>query len=123
MLVKVIKYIGNYFGIETDAETALRIIEKARDELGYDTDDVEDTLRMLKNFDVFYEMMRKKFKHFLSPRKRESDLIKGRVLVDKVKLTKEGEKRKALIIFDRRVNYDKIIEIIKSLGHEIEVSG
>ena len=69
MLVKAIRYIGNYFGIEANAETALKIIEKARDELGYDTEDVEDTLRMLKNFDVFYEMMRKKFKHFLSPRK------------------------------------------------------
>jgi len=123
MKVKVIKYIGNYFGIETQVNEMIKIISKIRDELNYNTYDVEDTLRMLKSFDVFYDMMKRKFKHFISPRKSEADLIKGKVLVDKLKLFKEDNERFALIIFDRRVNYEKIVNVIKSLGLKLEVSG
>jgi len=118
--LKIVKSFWGYVYLEGSPEDLINVIEHFRTELGRDTEDVRDTLRILRNFDIFYDMMKRKFKDFISPRKSESDLIKGVVVIDKVKLSRDNG-RKAVIVFDKRVDEETILEVVKSLGYTAEV--
>ncbi len=122
MIVKLIKSFMGYLYLECDAETALKVLEYVREKLGRDTEDVNDSIRIIKNFEVFYEMARKKFKDYIAPKKSESDLIKGLVFVDKIKLSKSNGNRVVVLIFDKRVSEELIRSILDSLNIEYEVS-
>ncbi|MMZ71692.1 hypothetical protein D1872_352220 [compost metagenome] len=50
-----------------------------------------------------------------------NDMILGKVIVDKVKLVKEGNKRIVMISFDRRVPLDVIVEALNEMGYDVEV--
>lgn len=113
--------LGKYINVElplNDAEKLLSIITKR---LGYETEDLSETLRYLRNFDAFYEVAKKKFKDYLVPPKSMNDMIRGRVIVDKVKLLKEGETRRVIISFDRRMKLDVVVDSLKDLGYDVEV--
>ena len=75
------KALGNYITLEIDATYVPEILSRLKDLLGRGGEDVADTIRMVKNFDTFYEFMVKKFKEYLVPKKELSDLIRGNVIV------------------------------------------
>lgn len=81
------------------------ILEKISRELGL-TADLEDTLRILRNFDAYYNMLRKKFKEYITPRKSERDLILGKVIVDKIRLRVESGQKIVSIVFDKKINQE-----------------
>ncbi|RLG87546.1 MAG: hypothetical protein DRO39_00130 [Thermoprotei archaeon] len=114
------KVIGGYVTVTLPPENAIELIEKLRERLGRGGEDVEDALRIIRNFDTFYEFMRKKFKEFLYPKKSVSDMIKGNVIVDKVKLIKNGEKL-VTIVFDRSVEDRVVEETIRDMGLDLVV--
>lgn len=114
------KVLGNYVAVELEAEHAPEFLEALRDHLGRGGDDVQDAIRMIKNFDVFYEFMIKKFKEYLVPKKELSDLIRGNVIVDKLKLIKANDQKRVQIVFDRSVKEEEVIEVLRNLGFEIE---
>ena len=120
MKAKIGTFIGQYVMVTLDAEGAIKLLEALRERLDKGGEDVSDAIRMIKNFDVFYDFMRKKFKEYLTPKKDVSDLIKGNVLVDKIKLIKEDNKKIVTIIFDRSVEKEPIVNTLKELGYEIE---
>ncbi|MEM2005821.1 MAG: hypothetical protein QW705_02870 [Zestosphaera sp.] len=99
--------------VEGPAEEVAEVLRGLSSESGV-TEDLEDTLRILSNFDVFHGMLRRKFKEYIAPRRSEGDLISGRVLVDKVKLHVEGGVKKATVIFDKRVPYDKVVRHVNN---------
>jgi len=117
---KITRTLFGYIRLETDADNAIKVLKYLRDVDGKNTDDVIDALRIIENFDVFYEMMKKKFKDYIAPRKSENDLIRGRVVIDKIKLAKNEVKR-VTIIFDKRVNEELIIKALKSLKIEYKL--
>ena len=82
---------------------------------------MNEAFRIMRNFDAFYEMAKKKFKDYIVPSKSMNDMILGRVIVDKVKLVKEGEKRIVGIVFDRRVGEDVIMKALESLGYKASI--
>ena len=114
------KVIGGYITVTLPPENAIELVERLREKLGRGGEDVEDTLRIIRNFDTFYEFMRKKFKEFLYPKKSVSDMIKGNVIIDKVKLIKNGE-RLVTIVFDRSVEDRVIEETIRGLGLDLDI--
>ena len=116
MGIKLVRTFYGYVYIESEVEDAIKILNQLRSSLGRDTEDLRDSIRILENFDVFYEMLRKKFKEFIAPRKSEADLIRGRVVVDKIRLFKEGGLRKVVIVFDKRVTPDDLERILNELG-------
>jgi len=109
--------LGKYVNIELDLDEAEKFLRSLTKKLGYETIDVSETLRYLRNFDAFYEIAKKKFKDYLVPPKNMNDMIKGTVVVDKIKLIKNEEK-KVVVSLDRRVNLDKVVETLKELGYE-----
>ncbi len=117
---KLVKTLFGYIRLETCAEEAIKILNYLKSSGGRDTEDVNDALRIIKNFDVFYEMMKKKFKDYIAPRKSEVDLIRGRVTVDKIKLSKNGTKR-VIIILDKRVSEELITKALEHLGIKYEL--
>lgn len=119
--VKVTVDIGKYKWVTLPLNDAVMLLNKVSEILGWRSSDVDEALRYMEHFDEFYTMMKRKFKEFLVPIKRSSDMIRGRVVVDKLKLEKEGDSKKVTLIFDRRVDLQVVIEALKRLGFEVEV--
>ena len=118
-MARLVKSFFGYNYLEGSVEEAVKVLESIR-ELGRETGDVEDSLRILRNFDAFQEMLRKRFKEFIAPRKSERDLIMGRVSVDKLRLIRNSGERKVVIVFDKRVPEDDVVEALEKAGVEFE---
>jgi len=115
--VKLSKQLG-YIHLELSLENALRVLKLLRQKRGF-YEDIEDSIRILENFDAFYEYIRKKYKEYIAPRKNEADMLTGKVTVDKIKL-EVNKIKKVTIVFDKRVKTEEITEILRDLGLEFE---
>ncbi|MCE4618857.1 MAG: hypothetical protein F7C82_06245 [Desulfurococcales archaeon] len=113
--------LGKYKNVELPLEEAERLLSIVTDKLGFESSDVNEAYRIMRNFDVFHETQKKKFKDYLVPSKSMNDMILGRVIVDKVKLVKEGNKKIVVLSFDRRVPVEVVVEALKDMGYEVEV--
>ncbi len=113
--------LGKYKHITLPAEDASRLLNIITQKIGKQTFDVEEAQRYIANFDVFYEVMKKKFKDSLAPPKSINDMIRGNIIVDRVILIKENGERKVTIVFDRRIPVDKIKEALEELGYIVEI--
>jgi len=112
--------MAKYKHVDLDAENALRLLAELRKRR--ESNDIDEAIRYIRNFDEFYEYMRKKFKDYIAPPHRPEDYIRGRAVVDKVKLYIDGQGRKrVVIVFDRRVKTDEIVEALKTIGFQVEV--
>ncbi|MEM0371084.1 MAG: hypothetical protein QXK54_03245 [Ignisphaera sp.] len=118
--VKVYKTIGDYVVLVMLAEDATEILNILQRSLNKGEEDVEDTIRMINYFDTFYNIMKKKFKEYLTPKKNVSDIIRKRVLIDKIKLIKTDGTRIVEVILDRSVSLDEVLEILISNNIEVE---
>ncbi len=117
--IRLAKSLFGYVRLEGAVDDVLKVMKAVRDVWGRDTEDVNDTIRILSNFDVFYESMRRKFKEYIAPRKRESELVRGLVVVEKIKLIRDGG-RKAVIVFDKGVDLKDIKCLLDRLGLKYE---
>ncbi|WP_292320903.1 hypothetical protein [Caldisphaera sp.] len=111
---------GNYKSVKlelSDALELLKIIVSLRG--GLETKDVIESFRILNNFDEFYEYQRKKFKDYVTPDKDVSDMIKGSVVVDNMKLVKENNKKFVIITFDRRLKEEFIVKGLNQIGFNV----
>ncbi len=118
MAVKLVKTFYGYVYTESSPEDAIKILEYIRRSWGRDTDDLNDAVRIIKNFDTFYEMLRKKFKEYIAPRKSEADLIRGKVVVDKIKLSKKGNEKVVVMVFDKRMTGESLEKVLRELSLE-----
>lgn len=113
--------MGKYKSVELSLDEAEKLLLDVSKQLGHESQDLEETYRVLRNFDSFYEMARKKYKDYITPSKSLNDMIKGTVIIDRLKLIKEGDTRKVVITFDRRVKEEVIVEALKRLGYDVEI--
>jgi len=113
--------MGKYKSVRVPLDVAERLIVDVSKRLNVESKDVMEALRIVRNFDEFYEFQQKKFKDYVVPDKDISDMIRGSVVVDSMKLIKEGNKKDVVITFDRRVREDVLDESLKSLGFEVIV--
>lgn len=118
--VRIFKTIGDYIAIEVEAQKAVNVIEVLRNGLGRGGEDVWDALRMIQHFDTFYDLMRRKFKEYLTPRKDVGDILKKRVLIDKIKLVKRDGNKFVEIVLDKSISLNEVLNILKSNDIEIE---
>ncbi len=109
--------MAKYLHVRISAEEALKLLDEITEILDKEVNDVKEAKRIIKNFDVFFDVARRKFKSYLIIPHEVSDMIKGEVIVDKVKLIKEGDKKIVEIVFDRRVDKQLICEGVKRLGY------
>ncbi len=119
--VKLVKSFTGHICIEGSCRSVVKVLTHLKEAYGRDTSDINDALRILNNFNSFYDMMKRKFKDFVSPKKDEGDLIKGLVTVDKIKLFKKDGAELVQLIFDKRIGLDFISKVLMELGIDFEV--
>jgi hypothetical protein len=113
--------MGKYKSVTVPLEVAEKLIMEVSKRLNVGSKDVMEALRIVRNFDEFYEFQEKKFKDYLVPDKDISDMIRGAVVVDSLKLIKRGDVKEVLVMFDRRVSEEVIAEALKDLGYEVNI--
>ncbi len=111
--------VGQYVTMEVEAEHAADILNALKRALNKGGDDVNDAIRMIQHFDVFYNIMHRKFKEYLTPRKDVGDLIKGNVLVDRIKLVRKNSGKYVVIVFDKSISKESLVNTLNSLGYEV----
>ena len=122
VLAKIVVEVdfGKYKNVKLPVDEAEKLIGIITKKLGFESNDVNETYRILRNFDAFYETQKKKFKDYLVPSKSMNDMILGKVIIDKVKLIRE-DKDYVVLSFDRRVPLEVIVDALRELGYEVEV--
>jgi uridine kinase len=125
MGVKLLQNFYGYIYLDASVDEAVKLLEGIRKELNANSEDLNDTLRILANFQAFYQMIKKRFKEFITPRKSESDLIYGRVVIEKIKLYREGGQNRVTIVFDKRFRKEDLVRVLNVLGidYSIEEAG
>ncbi|MFP3144500.1 MAG: hypothetical protein RXQ93_05755 [Caldisphaera sp.] len=112
---------GNYKSVKLELSDAIELLKIVASLRGLETKDVIESFRILNNFDEFYEYQRKKFKDYVTPDKDVSDMIKGSVIVDNMKLIKENNKKFVIITFDRRLKEEFIIKGLNQIGYNVNI--
>lgn len=118
-VIEVGKIIGDYVYLKSTPEVVARALMTLHEVFGKGGEDLEDALRIIENFDAFYEIARKKFKDYIATRKNAADLIRGRVLIDKIKLTKEGSQKHVVAILDRSIKLDDVLKTLTEAGFRV----
>lgn len=113
--------MAKYKMVDLPGDEALKLLEKIGEIRGGLTPDMQEVIRYIRNFDEFYTYMRKKFKDYIAPPHKPEDYIRGAVVVDKIKLYKEDEEKRVVIVFDRRVDVDIIVDALRALGYKVEI--
>jgi len=119
-LIKITRSFYNYVYMDASLDEALKVLGELGRVRGF-TEDLSDAIRVLKNFRTFYDMLRKRFKEYLAPRKSESDLILGKVVIDKLRLYRVSEEDRVTVVFDKRFELSSLLEVLNSLGLKYEL--
>ncbi|RLG75999.1 MAG: hypothetical protein DRO23_02390 [Thermoprotei archaeon] len=113
--------MGNYKYIELSITKMLDFLEILSRKFPDKFKDVSEVKRIVKNYDVFYDIAKRKFKDYILIPHEPSDMLRGRILFDKVKLIKDNHDRKIGLIFDKSVKLKDIVEALNSLGLEVNI--
>ncbi len=110
--------LAKYKYVDLPADKALELLNAIAELIGKRTSDMQEAERYIRNFNEFYEFMRKKFKDYLAPPHRPDDYIRGDVVIDKVRLYMEGEEKRVILVFDRRIDIELLKKALNKLGYE-----
>ncbi len=108
--------LGKYKYIDLPLEKAIEFLEKIAAVRGA-TLDITESLRYIRNFDEFYEYMRRKFKDFIFPPKDHREIIEGLVVVQKLKLYIANDLRMVTLVVDKRVSEDFLRMVLRDIGY------
>jgi len=96
-----------------DALELLRLMES--EDSG---NEIHEAKRIVENFNVFYDMMKKKQRDYIPLPHDYSDLLRGKVSIDKIKLEKSEGQNTVVLIFDRRYPIEKLERMLRKIGFE-----
>jgi len=113
--------VGKYKYVTLPVDDALELVRAISESIGGEVEDIREACRILENFDVFYETSRRKFRDYLVIPHTPSDMIRGKVVIDKLKLFKDGEAKMATIVFDRRVDENLLLDSLRKIGYSVGV--
>lgn len=115
MEINVYYDIAKYLHVKLDREKALEFIDSIISKHGI-TRDLEETRRVIENFDEFYSIARRKSDGYLIIQKDSGDVVRGRVVVHKIRLIIEGNVKTVELIIDRRVPRELIETCLREIG-------
>ena len=113
--------LGNYKYVELHLADALKLLGMLEEKFPNKIKDISEVRRIIENFDVFYDIAKRKFKDYILIPHKPSDMLLGRVLFDKVKLIRTSNTKKIGLFFDKNIKLKDIVEALKSLGFEVNV--
>jgi len=116
MEVKIKVVLGGYKVVTLPIESVEPLILKVSEVSGRRGRDLEEALRIIRNFDYFYDLSKRKFKDYLIIPHDPKDMITENVIVDKVKLEYINSKKHVIIVFDKRLPIEVISKALESLN-------
>jgi hypothetical protein len=115
--LKIIIDLARSPHVVLDDESSIKLLDCIVKKHGV-TRDLEEAMRIVRNFEEFYRYSRKRFEEYLAPPKDQRDVITGRVVVQKLRLLKKNSEKLVEFIFDRRYDLEELINCLKELGFE-----
>jgi len=119
--VQVKVTLGEYKVVKLSIDDSIKLINSLKGVLGYRANDLEEAERIINNYDVFIQVLERKFRNYILIPHKIEDTIRGRIVVDKISFKTENDEIKAIIIFDKRFDIKFLEEALKNIGYEIEV--
>lgn len=107
--------VASCMHVKLEREVALKLVQAIMARHGV-TRDLEETKRVIENFDEYYGILKRRFMDYLTIPKDTAESIRGRTVVHKIRLIREGEYRIVEFVFDKRVSRDLIVECLKDVG-------
>lgn len=107
--------IANCVHVKLEKNLASKLVQVIISKHGT-TRDLEETKRVIENFDEYYGILRRRFMDYLTVPKDMAESIRGRTVVHKLRLLKEGELRVVEIVFDKRVPRNLLVDCLRDLG-------
>jgi len=108
--------IGDYKYVVLERAEALRLMTKIKNEKG-STRDLEEAIRIVENFEEYYRYQVRRAQSYIVIPKDTRDLIIGRAVVDKLRLSRKEGKELVEIVFDRRVDTGCILKMLGEMGY------
>ncbi len=108
--------LAKYKHVDLEVDEALKLLDALRRHFP-NAGDIGEVIRYLKNFDEFLDYMRRKFKDYLPVPHKPDDYIRGTVTVDKVRLYKDGDVKRVVLIFDRRIDVNLLKKLLNEIGY------
>ena len=108
--------LAKYRILKLPSQEALELLRLMETEEG--GNEVLEAIRIAENFNVFYDMMKRKQRDYIPLPHDYSDLLRGRVSIDKIRLEKTGDQNIVVLVFDRRYPIEKLEEMLRKIGFE-----
>ncbi len=108
--------LAKYRIVKLPSQEALEFLRLMESEEG--GNEVYEAIRIAENFSVFYDMMKRKQRDYIPLPHDYSDLLRGRVSIDKIRLEKTGDQNIVVLVFDRRYPIEKLEEMLRKIGYE-----
>jgi len=108
--------LAKYRRIELPKEKAIELLNILLEEK--DKNEVKEALRIAENFDIFYDMMRRKQRDYIPLPHDYSDLLKGDISIDKIRLEKRDNSDLVILVFDKRFPLEELSRLLKEIGYE-----
>jgi hypothetical protein len=108
--------LAKYRRVELPREKALDLLNLLLTEK--EKDEIREAIRITENFDIFYDMMRRKQRDYIPLPHDYSDLLKGDVSIDKIRLEKRGNIDIVVLVFDKRFPLERLSELLKEIGYD-----
>lgn len=97
-------------------DEALSLLKCIEAEAG-ETSDLLESIRIINNFEEFYEYLKRKFRDYITPAKDHREALLGKVVVHKMKLLVENSKKLVELVFDRRFSVDYLKKCLTEIGY------
>lgn len=115
MSIKITIDLARSPHVVLDDKNTVELVKCLFEETG-GTRDLEETLRIVKNFDEYYRFSKRKFEEYITPQKDHREVVLGRAVVHKLRLFMEDNNRKVELIFDRRFDIKVLENCLKNIG-------
>jgi len=78
--------------------------------------DLEESIRIIKSFDEFYKILKRKFEEYITPPKDHREVVMGKSIVHKIKLVMKNSDKYVELVLDRRMNIEYLKLCLTRLG-------
>lgn len=101
--------------ITLELKDASKLIECLESE-GYVSVDLLETKTILKSFDEYLRLAKRRFQDYIVPNRDPREVVEGKCIVHKVKLLVKNDLKIAELVLDRRVDLDRIKGCLERIG-------
>ncbi|MEM4557961.1 MAG: hypothetical protein QW251_04115 [Desulfurococcaceae archaeon] len=108
--------LAKCFHVKLEQHLAVKLVESIISIHGI-TKDLEEAKRIIENFDEYYGIAKRRYESYLVVPKDIAESIRGRTVVQKIKLIKNGDNKIVEFVFDKKVPKELIVKALNEIGY------